>query len=345
MNALIKGTLLALGALPALLSADAAQRVKTYSDAAEAAGKDGIIVYVYGPDWNTRSNRMLHEFWDTPELEQAAGNAVLLALPIYQNEANKELDNGVDIKGRLRLPGFSYCPRVVMLDEDGEIYADLHGTDDLGDIRGAEGLANIKKNLDLLRQRNAILEEADHEENEARARLLSKAADLPIKPQADIVERIRMADPHDRTGCLRRHEFNPREFLYQEMDTKDGFLKPGFTPDLNAIKHHCTRVFNDTAYKVEDRQAAYNLLIGITRQNGIVAQRLKTLIRANMRVGPETRSGKAGAHILTLWGDAKPDKNAARIRKENRAGIRRYNKEKREEQRRADKVKRNIRQN
>lgn len=345
MNALIKGTLLTLGALLSLPAADAAQRVKTFSDAKKAAGPDGIIVYVYGPDWNTRSNRMLHEFWETAELEQAAGNAVLLALPSYQDDKNKDLDNGLDIKGSLRLPGFGYCPRVVMLDEDGEIYADLHGTDDLGDFKGAEGLANIKKNLDLLRQRNAILEEADHEENEARARLLSKAADLPIKPQSDIIERIRMADPNDKTGCLRRHEFNAREFLYKEMDTKDGFLKPSFVPDLNAIKQHCTRIFSDPAYKVEDRQAAYNLLIGITRQNGIVAQRLKTLIRANMRIGPETRSGKAGEHILTLWGDAKPDKNAARMRRDKRAGIREYNKEKREEQRRADKVKRNIKQN
>lgn len=345
MNALIKGSLLTLGALLALPAADAAQRVKTFSDAKKAAGPDGIIVYVYGPDWNTRSNRMLHEFWDTPELEQAAGNAVLLALPSYQDDKNKDLDNGVDIKGSLRLPGFGYCPRVVMLDEDGEIYADLHGTDDLGDYKGGEGLANIKKNLDLLRQRNTILEEADHEENEARARLLSKAADLPIKAPSDIIERIRMADPNDKTGCLRRHEFNAREFLYKEMDTKDGFLKPSFVPDLNAIKQHCTRIFSDPAYKVEDRQAAYNLLIGITRQNGIVSQRLKTLIRANMRIGPETRSGKAGEHILTLWGDAKPDKNAARMRRDKRAGIREYNKEKREEQRRADKVKRNIKQN
>lgn len=344
MNALIKGTLLTLGALLALPAADAAQRVKTFSDAKKAAGADGIIVYVYGPDWNTRSNRMLHEFWETPELEQAAGNAVLLALPSYQDDKNKDLDNGADIKGSLRLPGFGYCPRVVMLDEDGEIYADLHGTDDLGDFKGAEGLANIRKNLDLLHQRNAILEEADHEENEARARLLSKAADLPIKPPSDIIERIRMADPNDKTGCLRRHEFNAREFLYKEMDTKDGFLKPSFVPDLNAIKQHCTRIFSDPAYKVEDRQAAYNLLIGITRQNGIVSQRLKTLIRANMRLGPETRSGKAGEHILTLWGNAKPDKNAARMRRDKRAGIREYNKEKREEQRRADKVKRNIKQ-
>lgn len=344
MNALIKGTLLALGALLALPTAEAATRVKTYSDAKKTAGPDGIIVYVYGPDWNTRSNRMLHEFWDTPELEQAAGDAVLLALPLYQQEDNKELDNGVDIKGNLRLPGFSYCPRVVMLDEDGEIYADLHGTDDLGGYKGEAGLAAIKKNLDLLHQRNAILEEADHEENEARARLLSKAADLPIKTPSGLIESIRMADPTDKTGCLRRHEFNAREFLYKEMDTKDGFLKPTFVPDLNAIKQHCTRIFSDTAYKVEDRQAAYNLLIGITRQNGIVSQRLKTIIRANMRIGPETRSGKAGEHILTLWGDAKPDKNAAKMRKDKRAGIRQYNKEKREEQRRADKVKRNIKQ-
>ncbi|MCQ2364544.1 MAG: hypothetical protein MJ051_03190 [Akkermansia sp.] len=340
MNGLTKLCTALLAAL-CLLPAAAGQRAKTYAEAQKAAGKEGIIVYVYGPDWNTRSTHMLRDFWESRELDEAAGEAVLLAVPVYQNEKNADPQTA-GAQGSLRLPGFCYCPRVLMIDADGEIYADLHGTDDLGSGKGELGVENVRTKLELLRRRNALLEQAEAAEGQEKARLLSQAADLPLIRPSDIVERIRMADPTDRTGCLRRHEFKARDFLYQEMDTKDGFLKEGFLPDLNAIKQHCTRIFSDKNYRVEDRQAAYNLLIGISRQNGIVSQRLKTLIRANMRIGPETLSGRAGNRILTAWGDAKPDKNAARVRKDNRANLRRYAKEKREDKRREDKAKRNI---
>lgn len=340
MNGLTKLCTALLAAF-CLLPAAAGQHAKTYDAARKAAGKEGIIVYVYGPDWNTRSAHMLRDFWESRELEEAAGEAVLLAVPVYQDSKNEDPQTAA-AQGSLKLPGFCYCPRVLMLDADGEIYADLHGTDDLGSGKGELGVENVRTKLELLRRRNALLEQAEAAEGADKARLLSQAADLPLIPPSDIVERIRMADPTDRTGCLRRHEFQPREFLYKEMDTKDGFLKPTFIPDLAAIKQHCTRIFSDKNYKPEDRQAVYNLLIGLSRQNGIVSQRLKTLIRANIRIGPDTRSGKAGNHILTAWGDAKPDKNAARARKENREGMRRYAKEKREEKRREDKAKRNI---
>lgn len=341
MKGLIKLTAAALAALCLLPAALAGQHARTYDEAKQAAGKEGIIVYVYGPDWNTRSTHMLRTFWESNELENAAGEAVLLAVPIYQDSKNEDPQTA-GAQGSLKLPGFCYCPRVLMLDADGEIYADLHGTDDLGSGKGELGVENVRTKLELLRRRNELLAQAEQAEGADKARLLSQVADLPLIPPSGIVERIRMADPNDRTGCLRRHEFKAREFLYQEMDTKDGFLKQGFIPDLNSIKQHCTRIFSDKNYRTEDRQAAYNLLIGISRQNGIVSQRLKTLIRANIRLGPDTLSGRAGEHLLTAWGDAKPDKNAARLRKDNRDSIRRYAKEKREEKRKEDKAKRNI---
>lgn len=342
MNAPTKLLLAAL-ALFCLAPAEAAVRARTYDEARTKAGQDGIIIYLYGPDWNTRSNRMLHDFWESRELETAAGDAVLLAVPKFQNADNADPITSHAGDG-LRLPGFSYCPRVVMLDAEGDIYADLHGTDDLGsDTKGEAGLVAVSRNIGLLRERTQLLRRAEESEGAERARLLSQVADMPLIPPPGIVERIRLADPQDRTGCLRRHEFQPREFLYKEMDTKDGFLKPSFIPDLAKIKAECTRIFSDRNYRAEDRQAVYNLLIGTSRRNGIVSQRLKTLIRANIRLAPDSRSAKAGERIMTLWGDAKPEKNAARIRKENRAGMRRYAKEKREEKRRESKSERNIR--
>lgn len=338
--------LLAAAALLLPLSpAAAAMRAKNFDEATKAAQADGVMVYVYGPDWNTRSNKMLKSFWETPGVEEAAGDAVLVAVPIYQD--TKKTDPALaDAQGSLRIPGFTFCPRVLMLDADGHIYADLIGTDDLGSLKGEQGVENIRKNLALLRKRNELMEQAKGASGIRKAEILRDVSDLPIKHPESLLDAIKEADPDDKTGAIRRNTFKPREeFLYKMMETKDGFLTPGFEPDLGLVKREATKIFQDKAYRNAERQAAYNLLIGLSRQEPVGPTQLKMLIRTNMRLDPETRSGKAAAYLLSAWGDAKPDKDAAKKRRASRDQRKKYEKEKREEKKREDKANRNIKVN
>lgn len=336
--------LLAVAGLLFQPAAEAATRVKSYDDACSSAGSDGVMVYIYGPDWNTRSTKMLKSFWETPAVEEAAGNAMLLSVPLYQNPKNADPELS-GAQGGLRIPGFQFCPRVLMLDADGNIYADLIGTDDLGSMKGELGVENIRRNLEYLRKRNELMEKAKAAEGIKKAEILCEVSDLPIQKPDSLMDEIKSADPTDKTGAVRRNEFKAREFLYKMMETKDGFLTPGFEPDLGEVKREATKIFQDKAYRDEDRQAAYNLLIGLSRQEPVGPTQLKTLIRANMRLAPETRSGKANATILTAWGDAKPDKDAAKKRKASRDSRKKYEKDKREEKKREDKANRNIKVN
>lgn len=335
----------ALVALPLLQTADAAMRAKTYDEALKAAGPDGVMVYVYGPDWNTRSTKMLKSFWESAEVETAAGDAALVAVPLYQ-DASKADPELADARGSLSMPGFSFCPRVMMLDADGHLYADLAGTDDLGTGKGEVGVENIRKNLELLRKRNELMEQANSLSGIKKAEVLRDVSDLPIKHPDSLLDAIKEADPDDKTGAIRRNTFKPREeFLYKMMETKDGFLTPGFEPDMGLVKREATKIFQDKAYRNADRQAAYNLLIGLSRQEAVPPTQLKNLIRANIRLDGETRTGKLSPSILTLWGDAKPDKDAAKKRRANKDKRKQYEKNKREEKKREDKANRNIKVN
>lgn len=340
----LAAALLALAAL--LPAAQAAMRADTYDEARKAAGADGVMVYLYGPDWNTRSTKMLKSFWESKQVEEAAGDAALVAVPIYQDTAKSKDDPKANARGSLSIPGFTFCPRVLMLDADGHLYADLIGTDDLGGLDGAAGVENIRTKLGFLRKRNELMEQANAASGIKKAEILREVSDLPIKHPSSLLDAIKEADPTDKTGAVRRNSFKSREdFLYKMMETKDGFLTPGFEPDMGLVKREATKIFQDKAYRNADRQAAYNLLIGLSRQDAVSPTVLKNLIRANQRLDGTTRSGMLCPTILTRWGDAKPDKEAAKKRRASKEKRKQYEKNKREEKKREDRANRNIKVN
>ncbi len=141
--------------LPSLLGlAQAAQRVSSFDEALEKAGPDGIIAYCYGPDWNMRSARMLRSFWNTPALEEAAGNAVLVAVPFYQDPYTKGADTAGEIKGSMPAPRSGICPSVLMFDKNGRLYASLQGGDGLYQNKEQEVADFIKSKTSTRRQIN-----------------------------------------------------------------------------------------------------------------------------------------------------------------------------------------------
>ncbi len=301
-----KNLLAVLLAAVAFLSptASAAQRAETYSEALGMAGGDGVIVFCYGPDWNKRSVRMLKSFWENPATEAAAGNAVMLAVPYYQNKSSEGAQQAAAIRGSLPEPSFGVCPTVFMIDSSGTIYATLTGMDDLGDEEGALGAENIATKLAELRRQQELLAQAASARGVEKARLLGQVADLGIKPPKDIVIDIEMADPKDESGAVRRNKHDAfYGFMYEQLETKDGFLKSDFVPDLKTIGAACRKIYDDEAYRNEDRQAAYALLIGLSRDAGISTNQLRGYITKCMRIDETTRYGQLCPTLLEKWTD------------------------------------------
>ncbi len=299
-----KNLLATLLAAVAFLSpaADAAQRAKTYSEALDKAGDDGIIAYCYGPDWNKRSVRMLKSFWETPATELAAGNAVMVAVPYYQDKTAEGAYEAAEIRGGLREPHFGICPTVFLISKTGTIYATLSGMDDLGDEKGELGAQNIRKKLAEFRRQQELLAKAEGSSGIERAKLLGEVADLSITPPKGIVDEIQLADPEDKSGQVRRNKHNAfYGFMYEQMETKDGFLKKDFVPNLDKIGEACLAIANDEAYRTKDRQAAYALLIGLSRANGIPGNVLRGHITKSTKIDETTVYGKIGPYLLEKW--------------------------------------------
>ncbi len=320
----------------------AAQRAETFSDALEKAGDDGVVVYCYGPDWNKRSVQLLNTFWNTPAAEEAAGNAVMVAVPFYEKDTAKGAENASSIRGNMPAPPFNVCPTVMFFDKSGRKYADFQGADYLGsDDECMEGVKNIAKYVQALRKQQELLAKAAPLVGLEKARLLAEAADLPITQPEGLMKDLELADPTDKLGAIRRHKFDALQFMYKQLDTPDGFIKPDFEADYQQMRKDCEEVFKDEALRTRDRQAVYNLMIGQSRREAIQANQLKGFIKKVNKVDPETDYGKLSPTLVNLWGNLKhkltPEERKA-AREAKRAKAAEKKKRKRDERRAKDTI-------
>ena len=279
------------------------RRADSYSEALGMAGDDGVAVFCYGPDWNQRSVRMLKKFWQTAALEEVSGGAILVAAPYYQVATPEQEQESRNVTAGMPAPPFGVCPTVMLFDKDGFMYANLPGTDYLGDEEGKLGMQNIHEKIAHLRKRNELLKQAENLNGAEKAKVLGQVADLPIKAPRGLVDMIEEADPQDSTGLVRRNKHNATQFLYTQMETKDGFLAKDFEPDYNKIKTECMKVVKDEALRTEDRQAAYALIIGQTRRERISGKQMKDFINAFHKIDPNTPYGKLSSALSGLWGN------------------------------------------
>ncbi len=313
-------SLLALLLLAALCQpASAALRAKTFDEARQKAGSDGIVVFCYGPDWNKRSVRMLQGFWQSPETEKAAGDAVMLAVPFYQDGKAKGAEEARSIRGGLPAPPFQVCPAVMMLDREGRVYATLTGTDYLGDEKGELGAKNIKAKLEALHRRQQLMKKAEGLKGIEKAKVLREVSDLPIARPEGLMQMIEEADPQDKAGGLRRNRHSQIQFTYKQIEADElGFTDPEAVIDLGKVKQACLEVIEDEAYRPEDRQAAYNVYIGQSRRDGIGGGILRNLIRRGMKIDEETWYGRLSPTLGKLWGSGAGHRKSAAQRSEER---------------------------
>lgn len=312
---------------------EAAQRAESYQEALGKAGSDGVIVYCYGPDWNRRSVMLLNSFWKSAQTEEAAGDAVLVAVPFYEDKHSAEAEKDSHKGQGLPHPPFSVCPTVMFFDKNGRLYATMQGSDYLGnDPACTEGVKNIQKNVQALRTQQELLAKAQNVQGEERAKLLAQVADLPINAPDNLVDMIREADPKDKLGYVRRLTFNARDFMYAQLDTKDGFLHPDFEPDFTKMAKDCEAVFRDEALRPRDRQAAYNLYIGQSRREHVQGNKIKGLIRKVNKLDPNTDYGKLSPTLMNLWGNLK-HRTTPEERRAERAKKKAKDREKRDKKR------------
>lgn len=290
---------------------DAAQRAKSFDDAMRKAGEDGVVAFCYGPDWNAKSVRMLKNFWENPEMDEAAGDAILVAVPFYQDSSSEEAMEDSHIIGSMDTPPFGVCPTVLMYDKTGRLYATLVGSDYIGDEDGKLGMENIKLKLEALRKQYKLVEKADDVSGEAKAKLLTEASELGIEAPSSAASQIMAASASENAMYTKRLKYNALAFLYEQMETGDGFLAPDFIEDFEKIKKACLEIVEDPSYKPMDRQAANNLYLGALRRDGTKSGgTMRAAIKNSLKISNTTFYAKLMPQITANWTKLKKKKSS-----------------------------------
>lgn len=294
----IKTTLAILLAVGSPL-AFSAQRVDNYNDALSQAGDEGVIVYLYGPDWNRKSTNMLKTFWKGKDVEQAAGESTMVAIPLYQRPNDAQKAEQERIQGDFRIPPpkqYRSIPAIFMLDNTGRVYAWICGTDGFGEGEtGALAVKQIKKYKELFAKQRELMEKSDKADGLEKARLIGQASTLGIEPTSQALDQIKTFDPNDETGFVRRLTFDPHKF---QEDHKDD--------ETFAIEAEVMKIVEDKAYSELQRQEAYCVLIGQLRREKATPDVLKRHILAMQKIDEKSMYGQIVPHLLEMWCGEKP---------------------------------------
>lgn len=204
--------------MAAPVASDFAAAEKQVSDA-------GYIAFIYPAGWDRYGEKFCRRLMVDKRVLEAAGDAVLLAIPLYQTPTDEQKKLAERMRGKLAYPGnmsdISY-PAIIFYEKEGRQYATLHG-EQLMRGTPARIAALVAERLAAKKKQDALLKQAGSVPSASQqAGLLLEAARVSgIDRPAGLQDALKKADPQDTTGCLSALDFT---FAAQEGESVEEML-------------------------------------------------------------------------------------------------------------------------
>lgn len=183
----------------------AATLATNFKEARYSLTDDGYALFIYGSDWDKRGKELCNTLYRHPRIAEAAGDAVMLMVPLPESMDEAEKATLKKKMGTLELPDIHSkhsFPAVVLYDKAGRLYTTICGPAMIYPDPERIGLM-ISRRRAAMRQQMELMKEADKLTGEERARTIFRACRLPnIAAPNRAQDLIREADPEDKTGCL-----------------------------------------------------------------------------------------------------------------------------------------------
>ena len=288
-------TILAALASATLMPTMAATQVSTYEQAQAKVNDDGYILFIYGADWDKRAEAEVKELFNAPAIAKAAGKAVMMLVPLTENTGDTAKAKLEKIMGKLALPHVHSkhsFPAVVMYDKSGRQYSIICGPPMLYPEVGR--IARIIEQRRLaLAQQNELLSLAEKAEAEERPKLLLQACRISgIEWPDKIKERLKQADPEDKSGCLAALNFynNPVGDKINEM------------PIIEALAE-MDKAISNPLHTVQQKQNACAFAIGfIRRRIGTgAAEAIRHYAEIMRDLDPDSVLGRSAVIVMRDW--------------------------------------------
>ena len=267
--------------------------VANYQAAQDKVTDGGYVLALYADGWDKYSKKLAEKMIADSAVKKAMAGSVLIeyGVPNLSSEAtNKEREAKL---GKLRWVAPDTYPAFALYDKNGRHYATV--TVPYADRKDPDKIAGkIAAAKDALAKQNALLEQAKGESGLAKAQTLGKSAVFEnINRPDNIVNMIKEADPQDKSGYVRRLQFNGHAYAIESADTKD----------WQATLKDCEDKIKDKAYSDAQRQGLYATAIGIIRRHGDLKDQKKVVsyLREMEKIDPKSPLGRSADHAKTIW--------------------------------------------
>ncbi len=287
--------LLAATALLAPLPLQAAVTASNGTQAQKLVKEDGYIIFAYADGWDEFSKGLCEKLMKSEAIRKAAGDAVLMPLPIPEapDEARRKKQD--ELRGGLNVPGCMSYPALIFLNSKGQHYASLEGK---AVSRGsaaaiAEQVAKLLA-AGHLRERLIAESEDASKSGPERAKKLFAAYQIDGLgwPGKGFTERLAKLDPNDESGVVRSQRFNGYAFAgkVNGMGVAEGMA------EVDAL-------LKDPAYTKRQKQLMCAAVLGMLRRKGGMpeADAMRRYAKLMKEFAPGTPEAGAADNILRNW--------------------------------------------
>lgn len=275
---------------------------KTYEQAIKGNPNDGIVVFLYGPDWEKDGPQLLKKMWTNPKVKNACGGANLIAIPIYQRPDEKEKKAADErSKGFRRTKNVRSIPALVLQDYAGRDYYVISGDEIL---QAPEKVAELMKaKFELYKQQRKFLNQMEKAKGRAKARACAQAATIPgILPPNDYVKIIRENDPKLEEPLSARAVFNIYELIV-DATTPDKENPGKKILSVEETLEKLKTLTSGETYTPEQKQEIYAATVGHLRRNGYDRAKVKKFYQEMIALNPDSMWADYAKNAIKLWCD------------------------------------------
>lgn len=277
----------------AVLPAKAAV-ARTYPDALAKAGKNPIVIFIYGANYDKVGQQAYEDFVKKNKIMPFIKQAVFLEMPLYQQPNDREKKDMEKRLGNRRLPGgiWSY-PCLAIVDSQGNLRAIVQKPEEMKDPEVA--LSVLKNHLDNYYKQEKLLERARKAKGEKKADLLLEASDIDINIPSNALSKEERANLEDEAGLGNRMSFDPTD-LVQALQIKS----------YDQANAHVRRMMAQGGYSKLQRQMMMAAYAGHLRRGGENMQpaskeRLRALYTEMRNIDPKSTYGAYAEGALVIW--------------------------------------------
>ena len=273
---------------------------KTYEQAMKGNPADGVVVFLYGPDWEKVGPRLLGDLWKNPKVKSACGNANLVAIPLYQRPSEKDRKTAEEKgKGFRRTKRVRSVPALVLQSSAGADYYVICG-DEL--LQPADKVvALMKEKFELYKKQRAILQKAERAKGREKAKLYGEAAAIEgVFPPPDTEKIIRENDPELKEPLSARAVFDVFKLLVDDTSFDD--KKP--EKRLLSVEETLAKLKELTAgerYTPRQKQEIYAACSGRLRRAGYDRAKLRKIYEEMIALDKESIWAEYAKEAIRLW--------------------------------------------